>query len=315
MSTNEKNRISVDVIIPTYQPGAEFAKLLRSLALQVLLPDNIFIVNTEEKYWDERFTADMPNCTVMHISKEEFNHGASRHMAAMRSQADILVFMTQDAMPADKYLLKELTAPIMEKKAVVSYARQLPREHATLLESYTRNFNYPPESMIKSKNDLGRLGIKTYFCSNVCAAYDHRVYDEMGGFPRPVILNEDMIMAANVIQAGYNVACEAKAKVIHSHSYGARKQFSRNFDIGVSQAMCPEIFDACPSVGEGTKLVKQSAKYVCKKRKYYLLFSLVWQSGWKFLGYSMGKRYKKLPEGLVKKWSDSPGFWNLKGEK
>ncbi len=53
MALFENKNISVDIIIPTYQPDTELKELLRSLALQVLPPDNIFIVNTEEKYWDK----------------------------------------------------------------------------------------------------------------------------------------------------------------------------------------------------------------------------------------------------------------------
>ena len=36
---------------------------------------------------------------------------------------------------------------------------------------------------------------------------------------------------------------------------------------------------------------------------------LVYQSGCKYIGYRMGKMYKKLPDKVVKWCSMSPGYW------
>lgn len=63
---------------------------------------------------------------------------------------------------------------------------------------------------MKSSADLERLGIKTYFCSNVCAAYCREIYCELGGFESGTIFNEDMIYAAKLIKSGYSIAYCAK---------------------------------------------------------------------------------------------------------
>ena len=47
-----------------------------------------------------------------------------------------------------------------------------------MLEAYTRGFNYPRESDIKDYGDLPELGLKTFFCSNVCAMYDRKTYED-----------------------------------------------------------------------------------------------------------------------------------------
>ena len=74
----------------------------------------------------------------------------------------------------------------------VAYARQLPREDCGIIERYTRQFNYPDEGCVKSREDIPRLGIKTFFCSDVCAAYRRDLFEQLGGFESPVIFNEDM---------------------------------------------------------------------------------------------------------------------------
>lgn len=294
-------KFTIDILIPTYRPGAETAELLRRLANQVYPVHQLLIVNTEEKYWSPELEKAYPGCQVRHIRREEFDHGGTRDWMARQSAADILLFMTQDALPADNRLVSRLAAMFADPQVKAAYARQLPRKNCSLLESYTRRFNYPPESAIKSREDLPELGIKAFFCSNVCAAYERKTYMELGGFPERTVFNEDMIYAGHLIEAGYSIAYVAEAKVYHSHNYSGRQQFHRNFDLAVSQAQHPELFEKYPSEGEGIRLVKETAKYVCKIRKPWLLFPLVWQSGCKYAGYWLGKRYEKLPGWMVKR--------------
>ena len=92
---------------------------------------------------------------------------------------------------------------------------------------------------MKSKEDIEKLGIKTFFCSDVCAAYKRDIFDRLGGYPDHAIFNEDMIYAHKAIMAGYSIAYAADACVYHSHNYTGVQQFHRNFDMGVSQADHP----------------------------------------------------------------------------
>ena len=288
-----RDNIITDVIIPAYRPGSEFSKTLSSLALQVSGINRLTVINTEEKYWDKAFETQFPGMEVRHITKDEFNHGTTRYEAAKRSDADIIVFMTQDAVPADDRLIEKLIAPIVSGEAAVSYARQLPKEDADEIERFTRAYNYPAGSKIKSADDLKELGIKTFFCSNVCAAYDKKIYDSLGGFPHPLDFNEDMIFAGKLIEAGYKISYTAEAKVFHSHDYSGKEQYERNYLIGKTQAEHPEVFAKYPSEGAGISMVKKTASHLIKAGKPHLLFKLVWLSGCKYLGYRAGKRSVK----------------------
>ena len=199
-----------------------------------------------------------------------------------------MVFMTQDALPADRELIQNLTGALCSDEQIgAAYARQLPNAECSFVERYTRSFNYPEISCVKTKADLPRYGIKTYFCSNVCAAYKKDIFEKLGGFVERTIFNEDMIYAGNLIQAGYGIAYAADAKVIHSHNYSCMQQFHRNFDLGVSQAEHPEIFASVKSEGEGIRLVKQTAKYLLAHFRGFLIPELVVSSGCKYLGYKL----------------------------
>ncbi|MDO4274212.1 MAG: glycosyltransferase [Eubacteriales bacterium] len=304
-------RVKVDVVVPTYRPGKEFSLLLKRLEEQDYPIEKILVMNTEEEFWDKAWEVQFPLVEVRHIKKADFDHGGTRRRAAEISEAEIMVFMTQDALPRNRELISSLVRPILEgEKTGAVYARQLPKEDCGFLERYTRSFNYPRESALKVDEDVSVYGIKTYFCSNVCAAYDKKVYNEVGGFTERAIFNEDMIYVGNMVKKGYAVAYAADAQVFHSHNYTCVQQFHRNFDLGVSQAEHPEIFANISSEGEGLRLVKKSLVYLCRKGRIWLIPQLVFQSGFKFMGYFLGKRYKKLPGRVILACTMNPSYWS-----
>ncbi len=209
------------------------------------------------------------------------------------------MMMTQDAVPADDYLLERLLLALKEEDCALSYARQAAPLNSTVVEQYTRMFNYPNISAVKTKEDLPRLGIKTYFCSDVCAAYKRAAYNEVGGFVEKTIFSEDTIIASRLIGAGYRIAYVAEAKVYHSHNYSLLEQLKRNFDLGVSHTQYQEIFDRVPAEGEGMRLVKDTFFYLVGQKRYLDILDLIFQSGAKFLGYQLGKHYHLLPRKLL----------------
>lgn len=305
----------IDVMIPVYRPDERLHRLLLALEQQTVKPARILLVNTERELFDEACLDGTKHVEVLHIRKSEFDHGGTRHRAAEMLQGAFLLFLTQDAVPADEFLIERLYEAFLSSKegqdypVAAAYARQLPMPDCNVIERYTRGFNYGPESRIKTAEDLQELGIKTFFCSNVCAMYRRSTYEALGGFVRHTIFNEDMIFAGKLIQSGYAVAYCAEAQVYHSHNYSGLQQFHRNFDLGVSQAEHPEIFQMARSESEGIRMVKQTAAYLIHSGKPWLLPKLVWQSGWKYIGYQLGKRYRALPKQVIRFCTMSPGYW------
>lgn len=304
----------IDVIIPVYKPDKAFLMLIDSLQNQTVSIGKIIIINTEQKYFDRLvygtpFFEKNKNVVITHIGKKEFNHGASRNLGVSKSQAPIFVMMTQDALPGDEHLIENLVRPLGKEEAAVSYARQLPADDCNEMERFMRAFNYPAKSVEKSARDIQRLGIKTYFCSNVCAAYKREVFDALGGFVKCTIFNEDMIYAAGAIKAGYLIAYAADAKVIHSHNYTCRQQFHRNFDLGVSQADHPEIFEGVPSEKEGIALLKSLTRHLWKNRKRGKIPVFYINSAFRYAGFLLGKKYKRLPMALVMKCTSNKDYW------
>lgn len=310
-----EDRKKVDVVIPTYKPGKRFSRLLKMLQRQTWPVGKIIVMNTEKSFWNEHGFEGIKNLEVHHLTKEEFDHGETRNRGMRFSRADIVVFMTDDAVPADEHLIEALVKAFEQRgpegeAVIMAYARQLPDKDCPLAERYTRSFNYPEESCVKTRADLEQMGIKTFFASNVCCAYDREKFWFQGGFIRRTIFNEDMIFAGKaLLQDDYAVAYVAGARVIHSHNYNCRQQFKRNFDLAVSQADHPELFGCVRSESEGIRLVKSTARFLIRRGKPWLVPGLVVKSGFKFLGYRAGKCYRLLPKWLILKLTMNREYW------
>lgn len=301
------NRYSFDIIIPVYHPGKAFSGLLAMLEKQTERPGRIILMETLE---DGEIPEEFPGCECYPVKKEEFDHAATRREGILHSDARAFILMTDDAVPADEYMCENLMKALYSEELIATaYARQLPKEDCREYEKYSRTFNYPEESFVKSMEDLPRLGIRTYFASDVCCAYKREIWDRTGGFPARAVFNEDMIYSHTVMEAGYKVAYAASAKCIHSHNYGMKEQFRRNFDLGASQRMHPEVFGGIRSEGEGIRLVKNTALHLLKKKKWYRIPEMLLISASRYAGYKLGKRYDTLPRKMVWKCSSNKKFY------
>lgn len=324
-------KTKINVLVPVYKPDEKLEKLLYMLDIQEVKPEKIVLMVTVEKDYDIKeygFVKQAGNMSIpieIHtLSKEEFDHGGTRNKGMEYCDADIVVCMTQDAVPEDDKLIKELVRPFFESfcgaengrlgssDIVISYGRQMPAEDCRIVERYTRSFNYPDESRIKSASDIDTLGIKTFFASNVCSAYKKDLFEKLGGFPEKTIFNEDMIFAGHAIKAGYSIAYAAEARVVHSHNLSGREQFKRNFDLAVSQAEHPEVFGGIKSESEGIRLVKNTIKYLIKQGKVLKIPGMIYMTGCKYTGYLLGSRYKKLPKKMVVACSLNKKYWEEK---
>ncbi|RKM57808.1 glycosyltransferase family 2 protein [Butyrivibrio sp. CB08] len=311
---------TVDVIIPTYKPDISLFSLIDDLEKQALAPDHIILMNTEERYWKELLDKagknpleKYDNIILRHVDKRDFDHGNTRNQGVELSKAEFFLMMTQDAFPRDKMLISSLVKAFEDSDVAAAYGRQYPKSDCNLAERYARKFNYPNETIKKTQGDVDRLGIKTYFCSNVCAMYRREIFDKLGGFTKRTIFNEDMVYAGTACQNGYAIMYVPEAGVIHSHNYTYLQQFHRNFDLGVSQIEHPEIFGNLKSETEGKKMVKETMEHFRRIGKGYLIPDYVIMCGFRFLGYKLGRNYKKLPKGLVKALASNKEYfskWN-----
>ncbi|MGK1641124.1 glycosyltransferase [Klebsiella pneumoniae] len=302
--------MNVYITIPTYNGGDIWKKSCESILKNA--PAGTFVQVIDSNSTDNtRDIAIAHGFNVHKIDTAEFNHGGTRNLAVEmhKTQYDIVIFMTQDAIPEAGFV-ENIIAAFENDKVACAYGRQLPHLDATAISRHARLFNYSNEDYYASINDINKKGIKTVFSSNSFAAYRIKTFLELGGFPNNTILSEDMYLAAKAVLAGYQNAYVSKAIVRHSHNYSFLEEFRRYFDIGVFHANGPWIRNTFGGAGgEGKRFLLSEFVFLIKNNIFLIPKSFVCNAS-KILGYKLGLNYKKIPVNLRPRLSMHRRYWN-----
>ncbi|MDO8302410.1 MAG: glycosyltransferase family 2 protein [Sedimentisphaerales bacterium] len=284
----------ITVLIPTCDAGPRFVKLLDKLREQALRPVQIIVIDSTSTDATCEI-ARIHNCRVITISRADFDHGTVRNLLLPDIKTEFVIYLTQDALPADADMIAELIKPMQaDPNIAVCYGRQVPYPDADPLEMFAREFNYPAHSMLKTKSDLSKLGIKTFFCSNSCAAYRRSIFEKLGGFKDGVGTNEDMLFAAKAIMAGYGVYYAADAKVFHSHDRSIMEKFKRYFNIGKFFADNDWILKSAGLKNYGSTMLKTGIKTFWAKRMPQCILAMLAEFAVKACACTIGKYYQLL---------------------
>ena len=256
---------TISVIIPTLNAAEYIENLIEKLNSQTIKPNEIVVVDSESDDNTVDLSQKYDNVRVIEILRKDFDHGGTRDMALKTCDSEFILFTTQDAVPNNEFYIENLLKPFSAPDVAIASGRQIARGDAVLMEKLVREFNYPPQSHVRSKSDLDKMGIKTYFFSDVCSAYRKDIYEQLGGFEHPLKTNEDMFFAAKVIENDYKVAYAADAEVIHSHNFSLKEQYKRNLILGYELENHKDLLNGVSTDVEGLKLVKFVSLRLLKK--------------------------------------------------
>jgi GT2 family glycosyltransferase len=299
---------SIAVVVPTLNAASEWRRFAPVL-LACVRPEQVLILDSSSVDG----TADLARAAgfrVHSIPRSEFNHGGTRQWAAaeLLPKAELLIFLTQDAILADPGALDALLVPFSDPKVAAAFGRQLPRPEAGPIEAHARFFNYPSQSSIRTLESREALGFKAIFFSNSFAAYRREALMEVGGFPPNVIFGEDTITVAKFLLTGWKIAYVAEAKAYHSHSYNWLQDFKRYFDIGVLHSRESWLLrEFGQTSGEGRRFVVSELGYL--RRSFWLVPSALIRTALKLLGYRLGRLERRLSTGWKRRLSMHSGYW------
>lgn len=244
------------------------------------------------------------------IAPQHFDHGGTRNWALQWVQHELVVFMTQDALPVSTEDLIRLCQVFDDPCVSAAYARQLPRPETSFFGRHLRAFNYPEHSHLRDKTDIDEYGLKAAFLSNSCCAYRLSDLRQVGGFPERLILGEDMIAGAKLLKAGRSLAYVADAQVLHAHDYSVWQECRRYFDIGVMHASQPWLLSEFGSPeGEGWRFVRSEWKMMVQQRRWVLWPASLVRNACKLLGYRLGRLHRHWPVWMSRHLSMHRAWW------
>jgi glycosyltransferase involved in cell wall biosynthesis/GT2 family glycosyltransferase/chemotaxis protein histidine kinase CheA len=292
ISVNIGQQIKVSVVIPTKNAGPLFRETLDKLIVQEYDGTIELIVIDSGSTDDTVALAGQYGALVTNITPEEFDHGLTRNRGIEIASGDIIVLMSQDAIPGNHHLIHNLVTAFDDPKVAGTFARQEPREDEDVLTK--RNLKnwitgQKKEDIRCITDTIAYQSLspmeRFYFCSfdNVCSAIRKNVWSAI-----PFKANEfgeDIEWAQDALEAGWKIAYWPTAYVIHSHQRSCKYEYERT-------RLCHK------------KLYRQFGIHTVPSRKHVILstFNSIKQD-W---GYAL--QNEKRPGALIKLLAEIPAL-------
>lgn len=317
----------VDVIIPVCHGDKKLFKVLEGLAEQTILPEKVILLNVETgwkedsseelkdriyKYFRKykRFGNKLPlQLELIPVNEKKYDEGATRNLGVKYSNSPFLLFMKQDAVPADSRVIEELLKGI-EAGADVARARQLTGPSAGVLKTYENLYRYPSKSYERTKEDKKSFGVATFAISNVCALYRRDVFESRGGFADRIITGEGNLFGYGLLKDGGKIAYCAEAKVYYSEDSNWMAQLRRKFDEGVCHAENAKVFQMGSAEKAGLKYCKAVLSYLINQKYYMEIADFVGENLFQAAGYYLGRTHKLLKKDWILKLTNHHAYWS-----
>lgn len=283
--------MTIDVICPLYNAEKYIENLHKSILKQENVKLNgIRYIVTKGKDNTEEILNGLTNCIYSVIEPKDFSHSLTREQEAFKSNADIIVFITQDVIIKRTDWLYNLTKDIENGQVDACYSRQLCNNNS--IEKYTRESNYPSNSKIVSKEDIKELGLKAFFFSDASSAIKRETFVKLKGYDgKKLVISEDMYIAYKLIMNDYRIKYCADSEVIHSHNFTLKQQYKRYYDTG-------KFFKENDYLNKykvnqaGGNLAKYILKRAWQDKNWKILINFIPNMAARFIGMKMGKLSK-----------------------
>ena len=212
----------ISIVIPTYNAGIQFDQMLDRLRNQrYIKPVEIVIIDSGSTDNTLKI-AEKHKAHIYKIKHEDFSHSFARNMGAQKARGEIIIFMTQDALPMGDSWISKIVKPLDEcKVAAVSVAELCPettelfykvatKEHAEFCRTAEGNqFN-----CLNDDDDALELRKKASLTDITCAIHAEIFKKYAYRFNYA----EDLDMGIRLLRDGYRIALLTDVKVLHGHN-------------------------------------------------------------------------------------------------
>lgn len=170
---------------------------------------------------------------LLRIEPHEFNHGSTRNLGIASTRGELVVLLTQDAVPVDDGLFAALVAPFADARVAGVYGRQIPRDDCDVvrrrqLDGWLTGRLVPARSALDGLSLDSLTPFERYercVFDNVCSSIRRSVWEALP-FPR-IPFGEDVAWARSALEAGHVIAYEPSAAVVHSHRRPIAEEYRR----------------------------------------------------------------------------------------
>lgn len=305
----DENPIAVSIIILTKNGGKYLRSLLEGLYKQRGIGRaEVIIIDSGSSDDSLDVIAGFPDAILHQILPAEFGHGRTRNLGARLARGEYLVYLPQDATPANPDWLAKLLRPFDDARVVGVYGRQIARADASAMESYFLSRTYHDQAETKVLGREEDASLARCFFSTVSGAIRAATWKQHP-FREDIIMSEDQAWASEVMRCGHAIAYAPGAEVLHSHQYSIASIFRRNFDSGYS---IWQIFSGVTGIAPRRALANLAGEVAFAARRGSVIdwLRLVPYEMARHAGFWLGLRADRLPVGLSRLCSDLKYFWD-----
>lgn len=300
----------VTIVIPTLNAGAHLPALLPALLSQRPGPPaEILVVDSMST---DRTCEIVKACPLGRtVPIRDFSHGRARNLGAREARTSLVVFLSQDATPADADWLQNLIAPLDDPTVSAAFSRQVARPDAYPMERHFLLYHYPPGPPLRhTKGTDGPTTVDQFFFSNVSAVVRRDVL-LAHPFDETVIMSEDLRLSYDLVRRGHTVVYQPSSMVLHSHNYSLDLCFRRFFDSSYALLGILGHPRAMPGAMAGAKYVFEELGFVLRTRPWWLPYAVLHNAA-KTLGWLFGHVAHRLPPRVARAMSLHRFYWDRK---
>lgn len=302
----------VSVVLPTYQ-GASFLKETLPALFSQNFPQGFEVVAIDSSSSDgtPRLLQEA-GARFFSIPQSQFGHSKTRNFGVHEARGEIIVFLSQDALPVGSDWLQILVDTVQNPRVGAAFARQLPRADATPLERFFHQTFYPQQGSTTRGNarEDQPLPLQKLFFSNVCSVARRDVCLRFP-FDETLIMSEDQLFSRALLQSGLDIVYQPAAQVVHSHHYNLSALWKRNFDSGYSlRNVSGE--SASQSLARAASFLNREIRFLAREKQFAWLLYLPLYEAVRFLALLSGTQAERLPPNVRIACSLHNSYWKQK---
>lgn len=303
----------VSIIILTKNAGSRFAQVLKGiLANRVPFGYEIIVIDSGSTDGTTLLVSNY-SIKLIQIAPSSFSHGGARNIGADNAQGEILIYLTQDAVPSDERWLANLTCGFNDPDVAGIFGRQIPKEDASPLERFFLQYVYPDYRIVKDSVNPHNCTLQDIFFSNVNSAIRRSEW-EASRFREDIIMSEDQAWAKDILMKNKKIIYEPAAAVCHSHKYNIRRAVMRNFDSGLSLKDITSAPFRRNFLYEA-RYIKSATFYFFRNNLYGYLVLFPFYEFLRLVGFLAGRYSRYLPLWLKKAFSENKVYWQKDNKK
>lgn len=283
--------MDASIVIPVKNGGERFRQVLTAIKNQKTKYEYETIIVDSGSTDGSVQVAKEFGVSLYEIPASEFGHGKTRNYGASKGSGKYIIFLTQDALPADENWLENMIEAIAESRAAGGFGRHLPYPDCNMVDQkllyyhFIRfgsgdkpfyEFKLDESNREKYEKDSDYEQYLTFFSDN-CSCLRRDVWEKIPY--EDVDFAEDQVWAKAILEAGYTKIYVPGAAVYHSHDYPLKEYKKRYFD-DFKAVYRVHNYNMCPNVATFIKVwIKNTlsdSKFALKQKDISFVKKIYW---------------------------------------